>query len=180
MVTPLQLFRLAGAASMAGGALRIFASFPLIEDAITLEWLYAGIDVLLLFGLIGIYLARAERLGLLGLASFGVAAAALSFIGGPDADPFGFGTYQEGATVLAIAMVGLSIGWLRAGERPLVAPGCWFASVVAAGVLGWLPAPMPTYGLPAAGVLFGAGFLAAGIDLLRSARGGSRAGPAAR
>jgi hypothetical protein len=180
-VTFAQLFRFAGAAAIAGGLLRIFASFPLIEDRLTLEWLYTAIDVLLLFGVIGIYLVRADRLGYLGMASFGVAVAALSFIGGPDADPFGFSTYQDGATALAIAMIGLSIAWLRAGERPWIAPAGWFGSVVAAGVLGRLPDPFPSYGLAVAGVLFGAGFVSAGIDLLtRSAGRSATAGAATR
>jgi len=177
VITPLHLFRLAGAAAIAGGALRILASFPLGQDRVTLEWLYTLIDVLLLFGLIGIYLARASRLGFLGLASFGVAVAALSFIGGPDADPFGFSTYQEGATALALALVGLSLAWLRAGERPLSAPVCWFASVLAAALLGRFADPLPAYGLIAAGVLFGAGFVSAGLDL---ARRGPDAATAAR
>jgi hypothetical protein len=180
-VTFAQLLRLAGVAAIAGGLLRIFACFPLIENDVTLEWLYIAIDVLLLFGLIGVYLARAQRLGFLGLASFGVAVAALSFIGGPDADPFGFSTYQEGATALAIAMVGMSIAWLRAVERPFAAPACWFGSIIAAGVLGMLPDPAPSYGLAAAGVLFGAGFVSAGLDLLsRSAGRGAAAGAASR
>lgn len=166
------LFRAAGAAALAGGALRIASSLPLLEDPTALESLYTAIDVLLLFGVIGIYLARAERLGLLGFASFGVAVAALSFIGGPDADPFGFSTYQEGAAALAIAMVGLSIAWLRVRERPLLPPLLWFASVIAAGVLAMLPAPLPNYGLMAAGVLFGAAFMSAGWDLLRRNFGG--------
>lgn len=163
-----------------GGALRVFSSFSLLDDAVTLEWLYTAIDVLLLFGLIGIYLVRAERLGFLGLASFAVAVAALSFIGGPDADPFGFSTYQEGATVLAIAMVGMSLAWIRAGERPLAAPLCWFASIIAAGVLGMLPAPLPGYGLAAAGVLFGAGFMSGGFDLVRGLPHGRAGADAAR
>lgn len=158
--------------------LRIFASFPLTQDRVTLEWLYTTIDVLLLFGLMGVYLARASRLGFLGLASFGVAVAALSFIGGPDADPFGFSTYQEGAAAFAIAMVGHSLAWVRAGERPIAAPLCWFASVIAAGVVALLPPPLPDYGLTVAGVLFGAGFALAGLDLLKSARSGEGAASA--
>ena len=163
-----QLYTLAGAAALAGGSARIVAAFPLWRDPLVLEWLYTAIDVLLLFGLIGIYLQRAQRFGFLGLASFGVAVAALSFIGGPDADPFGFSTYEQGATTLAIAMVGFALAWLRAGERPIWAPLCWFGSVIAAGVLGVLPAPLPGYGLQAAGVLFGAGFAFAGVHLLQS------------
>jgi hypothetical protein len=162
------LFRLGGAAAIAGGALRIAASFLLGADPMSLEWFYTAIDVLLLFGVIAIYLDRAERLGFLGLASFGVAVAALSFIGGPDADPFGFSTYEQGAAALAIAMVGMSIAWTRGGERPLWPALCWFGSVICVGLLSWI-APIAQYGVPLAGVLFGLGFVLAGWPLLRRA-----------
>lgn len=165
-MTTQQLFALSGVAAIAGGLLRIFAAFPLVSDPVTLEWLYTAIDVLLLMGLMGIYLSRADRLGYLGLASFGVAVAALSFIGGPDADPFGFSTYEQGAAALAIAMVGLSIAWLQRGERPIWAPLCWFGSVVAVGAFALIPA-LASYGFMAAGVLFGLGFALAGTELLR-------------
>lgn len=164
-----QLFALSGAAAISGGLLRIFASFPVFSDPVTLEWLYTSIDVLLLFGLMGIYLSRAERLGFLGLASFAVALASLSFIGGPDADPFGFSTYEQGAAALAIAMVGLSIAWLQHGERPLWAPLAWFGSVVCVGVLNFVP-PLSQYGFPLAGALFGLGFVLAGWPLLGAKR----------
>lgn len=164
---PVLLYRAAGAAALAAGLLRIAASFPILHGRETLEWLYTAIDALLLFGVMGVYFSRAPRLGFLGFASFVVAVAALSFIGGPDADPFGFSTYQEGAAALAIAMVGLSIAWLRAGERPWLAPLFWFGSAIAGGVLALLPAPLPGYALAGAGVLFGAGFVAAGWTLLR-------------
>jgi hypothetical protein len=160
------LYRLSAFAAVVGGVLRMASSFPLTPDEVTLQWLYAGIDVLLLMGLMGIYFARAERLGFLGLASFGVAVAALSFIGGPDADPFGFSTYEQGAAALAIAMVGLSLAWVRAGERPLGPPLCWFGSVVVVGVLNFIP-PISQYGFILAGVLFGAGFAWAGVVQLR-------------
>jgi hypothetical protein len=161
------LYKLSGLAALVGGALRVVSALPLTTDPMALEWLYAGIDVLLVFGLIGIYLRRASRMGYLGLASFAVAMAGFSFIGGPDADPFGFSTYAQGAAVIAIAMVGFAIAWLRAGERPWAAPACWFGSVIAVGVLNFLPAPIPDYGFMAAGVLFGAGFVGAGLALLR-------------
>ena len=170
-----QLFTLSGLAAIAGGLLRIAVAFPLVSDEFTLQWLYTGIDVLLTFGIIGIYLDRATRLRFLGFASFVIAVAALSFIGGPDADPFGFSTYEQGAITLAIALVGLSIAWISAGERPILAPLCWFGSVVAAGALGLLPATEP-YGFLIAGVLFGLGFALAGYDLAR--RGSVAAGDA--
>lgn len=160
------LYRLAGLAALSGGALRIVAAFQVTQDAVTLEWLYTAIDVLLLMGLMGIYLSRAERLGYLGLASFGIAVASLSFIGGPDADVFGFSTYEQGAAALAIAMVGFSIAWLQRGERPIWAPMCWFGSVVAVGAFALIP-PLAPYGFVAAGVLFGLGFALAGFELIK-------------
>lgn len=159
------LYRLSGVAAIAGGLLRIASSFPLVHDEVTLQWLYTGIDILLLMGLIGIYLQRAERLGFLGLTSFGVAVTALSFVGGPDADPFGFSTYEQGAAALAIAMVGLSMAWVRLGEKPIWPALAWFASVVAVGLLGAIK-PLALYGMPAAGVLFGLGFVLAGLPLV--------------
>ncbi len=166
------LFRAAGGAAIAAGVLRVLAALPLIEGELTQEWLYTVIDILLLYAIMGIYVIRARRLGLLGFASFAVAVAALSFIGGPDADPFGFSTYEEGAATLVIAMVGLSLAWLRAGERPLLAPLLWFASAIAAGVLSMLPAPLPQYGFVAAGALFGLGFVSAGWDLFEARSAG--------
>lgn len=162
------LYRFSGMAAICGGALRILTAFPFTQDPILLEWLYTAIDVLLLFGLIGVYLIRASKLGLLGVTSFIVGVAALSFIGGPDADPFGFSTYEQGAATLLIALIGLSIAWLRAGERPLGPPLCWIGSAVAVGVLALLPPPMPNYGFAAAGVLFGLGFVLSGVSLLRA------------
>jgi hypothetical protein len=153
------LFKLSGAAALAGGLLRIASALPLGLDQVTLEGLWTAIDIMLSLGLIGIYLVRAEKLGLLGLAGFTLAMAALSFIGGPDRDVFGFSTYEQGAAALAISLAGFSLAWLRAGERPWAAPLCWFATLIAAGI--------PDYGAMAAGVLFGAGFVAAGWDLLR-------------
>jgi hypothetical protein len=166
-MTAPSLFRLAAAAAIAGGLARIFSALPLLDDPTAREWLYTAIDALLLFALMGIYLARAEKLGLLGLLSFAIGVAALSFIGGPDADPFGFSTYEQGAATLLIAMLGLSLAWLRAGERPFWAPLCWLGSAVAVGALSALPAPLPNYAFMAAGILFGAGFAVAGLDLLR-------------
>lgn len=166
MVKAQILFKLSGLAAILGGLGRMAAALPLPLDPVALEWLYTTIDILFVLGLTGIYLIRAEALGFLGLTAFTVAMAALSFIGGPDADPFGFSTYQEGAAALAIALVGLSIAWLRTGQRPLAPPLLWFASVVAAGVLSMLPATAP-YGFTVAGFLFGAAFVAAGLDLAR-------------
>jgi hypothetical protein len=161
------LLRLSGLAALAGGVLRMASTAPLPLGPLQQEALWDLIDVLLTLGLVGIYLVRAGKLGVLGLAGFVLAMASLSFIGGPDADVFGFSTYQQGAAALAISLVGLSLAWLRAGERPWGPPLCWFGTVIASGALGMLPSPLPDYGFMAAGILFGAGFVIAGWDLLR-------------
>jgi len=161
-----QLFRLAGAAAIIGGAGRIFSAFDLLQDQTSREWLWTAIDVFLLFGWFGIYLARADKLGFLGLTSFVVGAAALSFIGGPDADVFGFSTYEQGAVTLVIATLGLSLAWLRGGEKPLWAPLLWLGAAISAGALSAVPTLAP-YHFIVAGALFGAAFIAAGWDLLR-------------
>jgi hypothetical protein len=161
------LFRLSGGAAILGGLLRVLSAAPLPFERIAQEALWTVIDIFLSLGLIGIYLVRADKLGFLGLASFALAMAALSFIGGPDADVFGFSTYEQGAAALAIALLGLSIAWLRASERPLAAPLLWFSSVIAAGLLGMVPALAP-YAFAAAGGLVGAAFVAAGWDLLNA------------
>lgn len=161
------LFKLSGLAALLGGLGRIASALPLPLGPAAQEALWDSIDVALTLGLIGIYLARADRLGALGLAAFVLAMASLSFIGGPDADPFGFSTYEQGAAALAISMVGLSLAWVRAGERPWAPPLCWFGGVVAAGALGALGGQFAAYGFAAGGGLFGLGFVLAGWDLLR-------------
>ena len=161
------LLRLSGLAACAGGLLRIASALPLPLGAVGLEALWTTIDVLLPLGLIGIYLVRAEKLGLMGFAGFVLAMASLSFIGGPDADVFGFSTYEQGAAALAVSLLGLSIAWLRAGERPWGAPICWFLSVVAAGLLAPLPPPWPALGFQLGGALFGLAFVWAGWALVR-------------
>ena len=160
------LYRLAGLASLLAGSARIVAALPWSSDATLREALYDTIDALLLFAVMGLYFSRKDHLGILGLTSFAVAIGALSFIGGPDADPFGFSTYEQGGYTLAIAMVGMSMAWWLGKQRPLWAPACWFLSVIAAGVLGKLPAPLPSYAFTAAGMLFGLGFVFAGLDLI--------------
>ena len=68
--------------------------------------------------------------------------------------------------MLAIAMAGLSIAWLSRRQRPYAPAVLWFASLAAGGALTQAPG-LAAYGLPIAGALFGAGFVAAGLDLLR-------------
>ena len=64
-----QLYRLSGVAAVTGGALRIVSAFPLVTDPSQQQWLWVIIDIFLTLGMIGIYLSRDEKLGLIGIAS---------------------------------------------------------------------------------------------------------------
>jgi hypothetical protein len=64
-----QLIRWSGLAAMLAGGLRTAASFSLsAEPGVSLEILYLAIDLLLLFGVFGIYAFQHERFGSLGFA----------------------------------------------------------------------------------------------------------------
>ena len=55
------LYKLSGFAAIMGGGLDILRVFPILTDPITREWLYAAIDVLLVFGLILWFVEKAVR-----------------------------------------------------------------------------------------------------------------------
>lgn len=160
------LLRFAGASALAGGALRVLDSFiPYVADSAPHEALYLLIDLLFLFGLFGIYAARAERLGPVGLVGFLVAATGNALIVGPDTVFQGIDTYQTGAAIFALglAVFALPLLWTRSLGR--LAPVLWILTPVvsvAAGASGF-----GAQGFMAAGILFGLGFFAAGLELLR-------------
>lgn len=160
------LERLAGVSAILGGLARIGAGLLPADGSPMIEALYDLTDVLMLLGLIGWYARYAGALGWLGVAGFAAAVAAFSFIGGPDADPFPFSTYQVGAAVLAIAMTVLSAAALLRRAGPPWAPIAWIAALalgIAAGA-----APQIALLFVGAGLCFGLGFVLAGLSLLRA------------
>lgn len=164
MTTTAIALRAAGVAALLGGGARIVAAvIPAAPGSVELEALYTAIDGFLLLGLFGFYARRAEALGLAGLVAFTLAVCAFSLIGGPDADPFGFSTYQVGASILALAMALLGVAALVRRSAPPWAPLGWIAAL-GAGLATGTGAP---WAFTAAGILFGAGFVAAGVELVR-------------
>jgi len=158
--------RIFGFCAIVGGALRIASAFiPWTPDVAWLEALYFAIDTSLLFGLMGAYFAHRVRLGVLGLVTFAIAATGIASIVGPDTTAFGIDTYQAGVAVISVglSLLGVVMLFRRAG-RP-IAPLCWVAST-AAGVGGGAIGHADL-GFLAGGLLFGLGFVAAGLDLLR-------------
>jgi hypothetical protein len=84
------LVRVGAAAAVVAGALRIVSTFiPYEANSAGLEALYGVIDLCLMFGLVAVYVASAEAIGMAGLAFFLVALAGVASIVGPDAPAFG-------------------------------------------------------------------------------------------
>ncbi|MDP3738188.1 MAG: hypothetical protein Q8R02_12405 [Hyphomonadaceae bacterium] len=159
-----RLVRFGAAAGVLGGLLRIASGFvPYQPEQAWLEALYGVIDVCLLFGLLGFYLASAEKLGVAGMALFAVALAGLASIVGPDAQMFGVDFYRVGALVFLVGLAGLSVQMLL--KRQLVASAwLWIAALASSLAGAALQAPL---GILGAGMLLGAGYVLAGLMILR-------------
>ncbi len=161
------LYRLAGAAAVLGGAVRIAMAFvPWSPGVAWLEAVAFAIDVLLLFGLMGIYLAHRAVLGWGGFAAFVLAEIGIASIVGPDTAAFGIDTYLAGVHAISVGLLLLGVAMLVKRIEPLAAV-CWIASLVvglAAGFVGQASA-----GFLIGGILFGLGFVAAGLSLLMPA-----------
>lgn len=159
------LVRFGAVAAVIGGGLRIVSSFvPYEAGSATLETLYGVIDLCLLFGLLAVYVANAEVVGMFGLAMFLVALAGVASIVGPDAQAFGIDFYRVGALVFVIGLAGLSVQLVRA-RRMMASAALWTATLVAS--LASIALPQAFL---AAGICIGAGYVAAGLSLLRERR----------
>ncbi len=157
------LYRLAGAAAVLGGATRIATSFVPWDGSAAIEAVALTIDVLLLFGLMGIYLAHRAALGWPGFGAFVLAELGIASIVGPDSVAFGIDTYLAGVHAISIGLALLGVAMVVKRVETLAAV-CWIASLVA-GVAGGFVG-QATAGFLIGGILFGLGFVAAGLGLV--------------
>ena len=156
------LLRSSGAAAIVGGALRI--AEPLLRSALTpasLSFAYFAIDVLLLFGIIGWYAWRADKLGIAGLAGFAIGVAGILVI--RSASLFGAAGYQIGAAALLFGLAVMNAPALIRREGPVAPPSLWLASFMC-GLASLVFAQLGVV----AGVLFGLGYVLCGLALLRA------------
>lgn len=171
-INQLLLIRASGFAAIAGGALRVASTFiPYAPQSPGLEFMYGVEDGLMLFGLMGIYLPIAPETGRAGLAGFVVSAASLASIVGPDAVMFGIDFYTVGAAALLIGLSVLSAALLGAQQqRPAAA--LWLVAFALALAGTALKQPLL---VAASGLVFGAGFVAAGWAVNNSSASPARA-----
>jgi hypothetical protein len=164
------LIRAGAVFALIGGGLRLISSFvPWIEASPGLESFYFVIDVALLFGLMAIYLARAEKLGPLALVGFGVAAVGQAAIIGPDHVPFGIDAYAVAVQIIAGGLLLLAIDMARHRAYPLWVPGFWIAVPFVSIGVGFIDPSPYGWGYLLGGILFSLGFAGAGSVLLREA-----------
>jgi hypothetical protein len=165
MTTDRILFRIAGVAAMAGALLRLVTAIPsILAGRQGREGLYLTVDLLLLFGLFGLFAhqARLRR----GIGPLGFAIAVLGFVlirTGPRIGAFA--TYEFAASVLAIGLAVMAASVIRVHGWMRATGAAWIASLVVGLVGAALRAP---FGFLAASLLFCLGFAFAGMLLLAS------------
>ena len=152
---------------MVGGALRLVDAYLATTGAVQAQQItYFVTDLMLALGLLGIYLPRRKILGVVGLLGFVAALAGLLVVRAAVLNGFGPNAYLIGATVTLVGVVAMSAALLARTSFPKLAPFLWMASF-AVGLVGLLSAKL-AWAIALAGILFGVGFIVAGIHLLQS------------
>ncbi len=159
------MVRVLGVAAMAGGALRIADSFVIhVYSLAMLAMLYLLTDIFLLAGIAGIYWSRRATIGIAGTLGAAIFTIGILLVRVAAFGMFGSSGYQLGATIALIGLAILSAETLARRNGAYVSAGLWLLSLAlgVAGALGVMPAALQLL----AGVAFGAGFLAAGVEAL--------------
>jgi len=148
------------AAFIGGGSRMVLAFIPWQDSSPWLEAAAALIDLAFLLALAGLFVATARRSNGLSLLGILLAFAGVASILGPDAHAFGLDFYWVGGTAAALGLALMSAGWLFARVGPIPSAIAWLLMLPAAALPGAFAATVP-------GFLFGAGFLLAGVWLIR-------------
>jgi hypothetical protein len=114
-----KLIRLGGLAAIVAGVLRGVASFvPATLPELPLELLYFSIDILIMFGILGLYGFQHEEVGLWGFAGFVLSMVGIGIIIGPDGTISGISVYPVGSLIFAAGLVLLGVGSWKADRLP--------------------------------------------------------------
>ncbi len=160
-MTKIEVIRSLGVLGILAGGGRLVVSYvPELQNDTVREALYLLIDLGLLFGLTGFFLAVATAVGRLGFLGYLVGASGIALISGPDGMFMGRDIYQAGSLVIGAGLVLLSVSLFLKGVQVL--PGVFWVLAVISGLIG----PYLDYGTAAemlTGTFFGLGFLVAGL-----------------
>lgn len=139
-----------------------------LPSAGALALLYFVTDAFLLAGIAGIWWQRRRTLGPAGTVGVVIFIAGTLAIRVSAFGVCGAGGYQLGATIALLGLAGYSLHTLFHRSAAPWAPLLWLASL-ACGIVGALGVA-PLILTITAGVAFGAGFVAAGVEMLRGER----------
>ena len=163
------LIRLGGLSAILAGLLRIGTSFiPLLtaEQGPFLEAIYLITDLLILFGVLGVYAHQHQRAGYPGFAGFLLAMMGTAIIIGPDGRIGNLEMYILGAMMISVGVVLLAIGTWQADQLSRWVPVLWVVSTLT-GIGGFLLGGV-AWTFLIAGVAFGLAFLLAGVNIWTS------------
>lgn len=163
------VWTLAGLASILGGAIDIAgpAFYPHLAEPAR-NGVYVLIDVLLLFGLLGLQSATWRRTGWPGLLGFVVAVAAVLLVRTSSAQIFGPASYMIAAAAWSLAMVVIGVALLATGRSFQMAALLWIAALVVG--LGGLVLKTGDLTHRIAAWCFALAFVATGVRLVREAK----------
>ena len=157
------LIRVCGLAAVLAGILRGLSSVvPATTPRIMLFYLL--IDVLLLFGSIGLYGFGRDEIGLLGASGVLLAIVATLILIARDLAIFGESIYPVGALTFAVGLDLLAVGSWRAKKFPRWILLLLILSTVI-GPIGFFAGGLSIL-FVASGILFGIGFAGAGMTIL--------------
>jgi hypothetical protein len=152
-----QFIRWSGVASFVTGIFGIIGALGTGESA---PWIYTVSNIATIITLIGVYIFQRDFAGVFGLIAFLVALAGALLL------TFAY-TFETSTMVYAFGLVLIAISALRAASFPKWVPWMWLA-VTIVGIPGtFLPNLQDTLFLLGA-ILFGAGFIGAGLSLWKS------------
>lgn len=161
------LLRLCAVAAVAGGGLRVADAFLAVTSAAHAQQIaYFVTDLMLMLGLCGIYLPGRKTLGLTGFLGFAASIAGLLIVRSSAWNGLGSNSYMIGATVTLMGVVAMGAVMLVRKAFPKLGPMLWITSFVV-GLIGLL-SPKFGWAVALAGVIFGVGFIVAGVSVLRT------------
>ena len=162
------IWRLAGVAAVLGGLIDLFGplAYPHLTDPVRLST-YMLIDLLLLFGMLGVQSVAGRLMGWSGLVGFVIAVSGVLLVRTSAAGIWGAASYTVASAVWSIGMVVVGAVLLARKGPFRAASALW----IAAFVIGLAGLALKDQGLAhrVAGWCFALGFVAAGVILAKTA-----------
>lgn len=161
------VLRLAGAAAIIGAVIDIVAPFVIYPHLVEPQphLVYVAIDLLLMFGMLGVWAASQRAASPLGLAGLVLALLGLMLVRTSSARMFGEASYMIASSIWSIGMAvwAVDLLWTRTFR---IAAGLWIAALV----IGLVGVALKDHGPVAhvAKMSFILGFIAAGVDLIKA------------